>query len=99
KNPAYPDLLYVDNLIGPHTVNTMPPHTLEAFRDHGIVKRTIDEGVDEAEAAMLQLQRVGISMMEVTDELEKEGVQKFADSYNELLATIAKRREELVSVA
>lgn len=99
KNPNYHDLLYVDNLIGPHTVNTMPPQTLEAFRDHGIVKRTIDEGIDEAEAAMIQLQKVGISMMDVTDELEKEGVQKFADSYNELLATIAKRREELVSVA
>jgi transaldolase len=99
KNPAYPELLYVDNLIGPHTVNTMPPKTLESFRDHGVVQRTVDAQVDEAEAAVLHLHKLGISLREVTDELEQEGVQKFADSYNELIDTIAKRREELVTVA
>ncbi len=97
KNPAYPDLLYVDSLIGPHTVNTMPPATIEAFRDHGVVAHSVDQAVDEAEQAVLALPKLGISMLEVTDELEQEGVQKFADSYNELLETIAKRRAELVA--
>ena len=99
KNPSYPDLIYVDNLIGPHTVNTMPPKTLEAFQDHGVVRRTIDEQVDQAQAAMLGLEKIGISMTEVTAELEREGVKKFADSYDELLAAIEKRREELAAVA
>lgn len=97
KNPTYPDLLYVDNLIGPHTVNTMPPKTIEAFRDHGVVAYTIDQHVDQAEQDILQLPKLGISMREVTDELEQEGVKKFADSYNELLAAIAQRRAELVA--
>lgn len=94
KNPVYPDLLYVDNLIGPYTVNTMPPDTLEAFRDHGQVERTIDQGVDEAEQSMVDFANLGISMEEVTDELEKEGVQKFADSYTDLLNTIDERRKD-----
>lgn len=94
KNPVYAELLYVDNLIGPYTVNTMPPDTLEAFRDRGQVERTIDQGVDEAEQAMAELANLGISMDEVTVELEKEGVQKFADSYTDLLNTIAERRKE-----
>ncbi|RIK43131.1 MAG: transaldolase, partial [Chloroflexi bacterium] len=97
KNPTYPDLLYVDNLIGPHTVNTMPPKTIEAFRDHGVVAYTIDQHVDQAEQDILQLPKLGISMREVTDELEQEGVKKFADSYDELLAAIAQRRAELVA--
>lgn len=94
KNPVYPDLLYVDNLIGPYTVNTMPPDTLEAFRDHGQVERTIDQGVDQAEQYMVDLANLGVSMEEITAELEKEGVQKFADSYTDLLNTIAERRKE-----
>jgi transaldolase len=77
----------------------MPPKTLEAFRDHGIVAITIDQQVDEAEQAMRQLALVGVSIQEVTDELEREGVQKFADSYDDLLAAIAKRRDELIAVA
>ncbi len=97
KNPAYPELLYVDTLIGPHTVNTMPPATLTAFADHGDVARTVDAGLDEAGAAVRQLADLGISLTEVTAELEHEGVQKFADSYTDLLATIEKRRTELVS--
>lgn len=97
KNPAYPELIYVETLIGPHTVNTMPPKTLEAFRDHGVVARTVDEDLAGAEAVLAQLARLGIDLAEVTNELEVEGVQKFTDSYNELLAGIAKRRAELVA--
>jgi len=95
KNPAYPELLYVDTLIGPHTVNTMPPQTLEAFRESGVVKRTVDSGVDEAEKDMAQLADLGISIQAVTDQLEKEGVDKFSASYDELLAAIEDRRREL----
>ncbi|MCC6168489.1 MAG: transaldolase [Caldilineaceae bacterium] len=97
KNPHYSDLLYVNNLIGPHTVNTMTPKTIEAFRDHGVVAYTIDQHVDEAEQEILQLPKLGISMREVTDELEREGVKKFSDSFDELLAAIAQRRAELVA--
>ncbi|GIV78699.1 MAG: hypothetical protein KatS3mg050_3093 [Litorilinea sp.] len=98
KNPAYPDLLYVEPLIGPHTVNTMPPKTLDALRDHGRVARTVDQDLDQAEATMAELARLGIDFQEVTEELEREGVQKFADSYNELLDAIAQRRKELLAV-
>jgi transaldolase len=97
KNPEYPDLLYVDNLIGPHTVNTMPLKTFEDFQDHGVATMTVDLGVEEAEAEVVALAKYGISLTEVTDELEQEGVQKFADSYTELLETIVKRRAELVA--
>jgi transaldolase len=97
KNPKYPDLLYVDNLIGPHTVNTMPPKTLEDFQDHGVPTLTVDRGLEEVEAQMLALHKYGISLTEVTDELEDEGVQKFTDSYNQLIDAIAKRRDELVA--
>ncbi len=98
KNPAYPDLLYVEPLIGPHTVNTMPPKTLDALRDHGRVARTVDQELDQAEATMAELARLGIDFQEVTDELEREGVQKFADSYHELLDAIGQRRKELLAV-
>ena len=75
----------------------MPPATLDAFTDPGTVRHTIDQGVDEAEAAMLSLAQAGISLAEVTAELEAEGVQKFADSFTDLLATIAKRRAEVIA--
>ncbi|MCX6049711.1 MAG: transaldolase [Chloroflexi bacterium] len=97
KNPQYPDLLYVEPLIGPHTVNTMPPKTLDAFQDHGKATRTIDQGVKEAQQVFAQLKALGISMEEVATELESEGVQKFADSYRELLNAIEQRRSELVA--
>lgn len=97
KNPDYPDLIYVDNLIGPHTVNTMPPKTLEDFQDHGAPALTVDRGIDAVEADMIALHKYGVSLTEVTDELEKDGVQKFADSFTQLLDTIAKRRAELVT--
>ena len=97
KNPAYPELLYVETLVGPHTVNTMPPATLTAFRYHGVVRRTVDQDVDLAEQALEAVEALGISMQEVTSELEKEGVQKFIDSYEQLLGSIEQRRREMVS--
>ena len=97
KNPAYPDLIYVDPLIGPHTVNTMPPQTIKAFLDHGTVARTIDLDVDAARAALAALEAAGISMDDVTAELEVEGVAKFTDSFVQLLKTIDERRAQLIA--
>lgn len=96
KNPAYPDVLYVDTLIGPHTVNTMPPATVEAFKDHGTVARTVDQNVSQAETELAQLAQLGINMAQITEELEREGVQKFADSYHQLLSAIEAQRQELM---
>lgn len=96
KNPAYPDLLYVEPLIGPHTVNTMPPKTIEAVRDHGVVARTIGDGVEEARAQVAELAALGLDLDQITDELEQEGVKKFADSFTDLLSAIEQRRRELV---
>ncbi|MCC6175516.1 MAG: transaldolase [Chloroflexi bacterium] len=95
KNPAYSDLLYVDSLIGPHTVNTLPRETLEAFRDHGILKRTVDEDLDQARATFDGLRDAGIDFKAVTAELEREGVQKFEKSFVDLTAGIAKKRDLL----
>jgi transaldolase/glucose-6-phosphate isomerase len=92
KNPAYPDTLYVDNLIGPATVNTVPPATLDAFRDHGHPAETIMQGVDECRKQLADLEALGISMTQVTDELEKEGVKAFEDAFTGLLATVNERR-------
>jgi transaldolase/glucose-6-phosphate isomerase len=97
KNPAYPDTMYVDNLIGPETVNTVPPSTLEAFRDHGVAEITITRGVEEAQAAINQLEALGISMDTVTQELEVEGVKAFADAFTQLLKTIDERRTSAVA--
>ncbi|MBV7328838.1 transaldolase [Chloroflexi bacterium TSY] len=97
KNPDYSDALYVDTLIGPHTVNTMPPATLDAFKDHGTVARTIDADLPAADKVMQDLADAGISMLEVTEILEDEGVQKFADSYQQLLNAIEERQKELVA--
>ena len=88
KNPAYPDTYYVDNLIGPDTVNTLPPATLEAFRDHGKVERTVDKDVDRAEKELERIESIGISLEEVTAQLEEEGVNKFAQSFHNLLRTV-----------
>ncbi|MBI4761183.1 MAG: bifunctional transaldolase/phosoglucose isomerase [Chloroflexota bacterium] len=97
KNPAYPDTIYVDNLIGPETVNTVPPQTLEAFKDHGIAEVTLVRGLDEARDAIAQLEALGISMEVVTQELEDEGVKAFADAFTQLLATIDERRKAAAS--
>ncbi len=85
KNPEYPDTMYMDNLIGPYTVNTIPPATLTAFLEQGDVRETITKDVDEARAQVAELERVGISLDAVTDDLLKAGVKAFADSYKSLL--------------
>jgi transaldolase len=88
KNPAYPDTYYVDNLIGPQTVNTLPPVTLDAFRDHGTVEVTIGEDLDLAENSIARIEEAGISMEAVTTQLEREGVEKFATSFHNLLQAV-----------
>ncbi len=97
KNPAYPDLLYVDNLIGAHTVNTMPDATLEAFLDHGTVSRTVDQGVQEAKSALEDLAAAGIDMEDVAGTLEDEGVAAFAKSFDELLQSLTDKANALHS--
>jgi len=95
KNPAYRDVLYVEQLVGPHTVNTMPPATLDAFRDHGETARTVDADVAAAERALADLEALGISMREVTDKLLTEGIASFQKSFDGLLGIIGKRMEAL----
>ena len=95
KNPDYPDTLYVDELIGPETVNTMPLETIEAFQQHGTVVRTLDSELEAADAVFDDLARVGIDYDDVTDTLEREGVQKFSDSFDNLLEGIRAKRSEL----
>jgi transaldolase / glucose-6-phosphate isomerase len=97
KNPAYPDTLYVDNLIGPQTVNTLPPQTLEAFIDHGRAALTLTQGLETARALEDRLAGLGISLAQVTRELEEEGVQAFAGAFEALLQTIEQRRLEAVA--
>jgi transaldolase len=96
KNPAYRDVLYVEELIGPDTVNTMPFETIEAFQDHGVVRDTLTEGVDEARALLDELAEAGIDYEDVTATLEAEGVQKFSDSFASLLEGIDAKRAALV---
>lgn len=91
KNPAYPDTTYVDNLVGEHTVNTLPPQTLDAFRAHGDGTPKVQEGLSESRAQLDALEALGISMRDVTDQLEEEGVAKFAEAYKRLLKTIRSR--------
>ena len=91
KNPKYSDVLYVEELIGPETVNTIPPATLDAFRDHGKVRRTLDQGLDQADAVMRKLEQSGISMKAVTDQLVDEGVKSFSDSFHQLISAVESR--------
>jgi transaldolase len=95
KNPAYPDTLYVDSLIGPDTVNTLPDKTIADFNDHGTVARTVDAGVDGAQAAWQALQDVGVDMDDVARVLEQEGVASFQKSFDELLGALSTKSAEL----
>ena len=95
KNPDLRDVLYVEELIGPQTVDTMPLDTIEAFIDHGKVARTIDGGVDDARNALRAVEAHGISMEQVTEELLAEGVASFSKSFEELIDTIESKRQEL----
>ncbi len=97
KNPAYPDLLYVDNLIGPDTVNTMPDATVEAFLDHGVLARTVDTGVEEAEATLDALKVAGVDMADVTKVLEDEGVASFAKSFDEMMQSLTDKANALAA--
>jgi transaldolase len=95
KNPDYRDVIYVEELIGPQTVDTMPLETIEAFIDHGRVERTLDRDVDGARDALRQVEASGITMERVTRELLEEGVASFAKSFDELIETIESKRKEL----
>ncbi len=92
KNPAYRDVLYIESLIGPDTVNTIPPATMDAFRDHGKVSRTLDADVSAADQTMSDLAAVGISMQEVTDKLLEEGIKLFDDAFTKLLAAVDNKK-------
>jgi transaldolase len=98
KNPAYPDVLYVDNLIGPETINTMPRPTIEAFLDHGVVARTVDRDLDAARQTMADLAAAGIDITAVTDQLEEEGIAAFAKSYDSLLTGVESKRAQIAQM-
>jgi transaldolase len=97
KNPDYRDVLYIEELIGPDTVNTMPRETIEAFQDHGVVELTLEKDLDEARRVFEQIAEVGVDYTDVTDTLEREGVQKFIDSFTELMEGIASKRGQLAA--
>jgi transaldolase len=88
KNPAYRDVMYVEELIGPDTVDTMPPATIEAFRDHGVVDRTVDKKIAVAEGLLREIEAVRISIREVTQQLLVEGIASFQKSFDELIARL-----------
>jgi transaldolase/glucose-6-phosphate isomerase len=97
KNPAYSDTLYVDSLIGPNTVNTVPPATLEAFREHGTVARTLETGLEEAQQQLAHLGELGIDLEAITRKLQEDGVASFAESFESLIDGIAEKCEQLRS--
>ncbi|MGD9000635.1 MAG: transaldolase [Granulosicoccaceae bacterium] len=97
KNPAYSEVLYVEQLIGPKTVNTVPPETLDAFQVQGDLRNTLEVDVDAARRELNALDALGIDLAQITQALEKEGVQKFADSYDQLLAVLKEKRRSIVS--
>ena len=99
KNPKYRDILYAEQLIGPDTVDTMPPQTIKAFLDHAVVERTVDKDVDQARAALAAIEKAGISMDAVTLQLQQDGVKLFADSFDELIDAISARRQEMMAHA
>ena len=98
KNPEYRDVMYVEELLGPETVNTMPEETIEAFQDHGNVALTLTKDVDDARKLLDDLREAGIDYDDVVDTLEREGVEKFADSFEQLLDGIKAKRGELTAV-
>ncbi len=96
KNPAYSDVMYVEPLIGPHTVNTVPGGTITAFRDHGRVGNTVEEDVEEARRVMEDLEKLGIDFDPVAAQLLNEGIQKFIDPYDALMHSLAAKREKIL---
>ncbi|HET7621347.1 MAG TPA: transaldolase [Gemmatimonadaceae bacterium] len=99
KNPAYRDVMYVEDLIGPDTVNTMPPATIEAFRDHGVVKQTVDENIGGERKLLEELEELGISLESVTDKLLSDGLKSFQKSFDSLIARIESKSSELAKAA
>ncbi|HUE98005.1 MAG TPA: transaldolase [Anaerolineales bacterium] len=97
KNPEYPDVMYVDNLIGPNTVNTVPPKTLEEFLDHGMVALTLESGIDEAQSQLDSLPELGINLNDVTQALLDEGVENFVEPYDSLIKAINEKRAALIT--
>jgi transaldolase len=98
KNPAYSDVLYVEDLIGPETVNTMPLETIEAFQDHGTIPGdTVLEGIDEARDLFVQIEKAGVSYDDVVETIEAEGVQKFADSFAQISEEVRAKRGALAA--
>ena len=96
KNPAYPDVMYIENLIGKNTVNTIPPKTLEAFMDHGSIALTLERGIEEAQEQLNSLTELGINLYDVTQELLEEGLENFVKPYDSLLQTIADKKAALI---
>jgi transaldolase/glucose-6-phosphate isomerase len=99
KNPKYRDVLYVEELIGRDTVNTLPPQTLEAFRDHGEARASLEEGVDRAAATLADLETAGLSLKEITDRVLDDGVRLFSDAFDTLLGAVERKRRELLGPA
>jgi transaldolase len=95
KNPAYRDTLYVDELIGPDTVNTLPENTLVAFSDHGHVARTVDIGLDTSRRELAEIEAAGVSLAAVARQLETEGVRSFETSFEDLLASLETKRQSI----
>jgi len=96
KDPAYSDTLYVDTLIGPDTINTMPLKTMGAFRDHGTLRQTLTEDVDEARRVLTEAEQLGLDLAGVTRALVDDGVSQFAGAANTLFAAIAEKRTQLL---
>jgi len=94
KNPRYPDTLYVDTLIGPDTVNTLPPETIDAFRDHGTPRLTLEENLEDAQQTLRDLASVGIALSAVTRQVLDEGIVRFQQSFDQLLASIERKMNE-----
>ena len=97
KDPNYSDVMYVENLIGPNTVNTIPPKTLEAFADHGTVALTLESGLDEARSQLNDIAELGIDLNDVTRQLLNEGVENFVKPYDALIKTLTEKKMELIS--
>jgi transaldolase len=97
KNPKYRDVLYIEELIGTDTVNTVPPATMDAFRDHGLARRTLDADLAAADKVMSNLERVGISMEKITDQLLEEAIKLFDDAFQKLLAAVDEKKKQPLS--
>ena len=97
KNPAYADTLYVEELIGADTVNTMPEETIEAYQDHGRPEPRLEQGLDAARKLLGELARAGVDYEDLTDTLEREGVEKFSKAFDELIAALAEKQATLVA--